>query len=142
MAARSVRDFGTLSYFKCQSILKSRPSCPLGHNTSLTREGDVIYVVYHRTRILAYRLDGSIIADCNGFRTNTTKDRLNYLAGVRVWQKNYVWYVGPGKFEFYDGVNLGVPRNEREAMESAAMSGDEVALKALKDLELEGVDRG
>jgi hypothetical protein len=136
MAARSVRDHGTLSWWKCQSILKGRGSCPLGHNTSLTAgENNVYYVVYHRTRILAYHFDGAIIADCSGFRTNTTKDRLNYLTNRHIYQKKFVWYVG--LLPYYDGVNLGTPRNEREALESAVMNGDESALLALTDYDLE-----
>lgn len=135
MAARSVRDFGTLTYEKCQNLLKNRGSCPLGHNTSLTKWKDVIYVVYHRTRIIAFHPDGAVVLDCAGFRTNTTKDRLNYLTHTHVHQKSFVWYVGP--VEYYDGINVGTPRNERESLERAAMTGDKVALKALKDYDTE-----
>ena len=132
MAARSVRDFGTLNYERCLTILRGRGSCPLGHNTSLTKWEDVVYVVYHRTEILAYHPDGAIIADCRGFRTNTTKDRLNYLTSAHVHKKKFVWYVG--LLEFYDGMNLGNPRNEKEAVEKSAMGGDKVAMKALQDM--------
>lgn len=72
-----------------------------------------------------------MILDCAGYRTNTTKDRLNYLTNAHVCQKKFVWYVG--LLPYYDGINVGTPRNERESLEQAAMYGDRLALQALRD---------
>lgn len=131
MAAQSIRDVGILTYDRCERLLRGRDFRNIARNTSLTREDGVIYVVYHRTRILAFHKDGAVIADCAGYRTVSTKDRLNALADAGVYQKKFVWYIG--RLEFYDGVNVGTPRNEREALEQAVMRGDEAAVRALND---------
>ena len=51
---------------------------------------------------MEYRLHGNLIAYSNsngifisnaGYKTNTTKERLNGLTGVHIQQKDFVWYL-------------------------------------------------
>jgi len=43
-------------------------------------------------KIAEHREDGLYITNC-GWKTKTTKERLNAIDGVRIHQKNYVWYL-------------------------------------------------
>jgi hypothetical protein len=57
-------------------------------------EFDGVVVRYHGHAIVILHPDNSTtLADC-GWRTSTTKERLNLFApyGVRVWQEKGVWY--------------------------------------------------
>ena len=42
--------------------------------------------------IAEHRLDGLWITSC-GYETATTKERLNGIPGVYIYQKNYQWYL-------------------------------------------------
>lgn len=46
----------------------------------------------HGNKIAEHRDDGLYITNC-GWQTKTTKERLNAIRGVRISQKNYVWYL-------------------------------------------------
>lgn len=50
--------------------------------------------------IIAYKFsDGKIkISNC-GYFTNTTKERLNAIDGVNIYQKNYNWYLNGVKWD-------------------------------------------
>ena len=43
--------------------------------------------------LIAYHKDGTIYISSAGYRTVTTKDRLNGLPGVNIQQKKGVWYL-------------------------------------------------
>jgi hypothetical protein len=47
----------------------------------------------HGNKIAALEADGKMWVSSAGWRSNTTKERLNGLPGVRVNQKNYQWYL-------------------------------------------------
>ena len=55
---------------------------------------DVVKLQYHGNTIaIKNRITNKIsITNC-GYFTNTTKERLNGLAGVNIYQKNFVWYL-------------------------------------------------
>lgn len=75
----------------------------LANNTYLERRfggGDrenctAIAVRLHATDIVTFHPDGSTVLDSGGWRTVTTKQRMNE-AGFNVWQERGVWYVGGG----------------------------------------------
>lgn len=53
---------------------------------------DGIALYLHGNKIAEKRSDGLYI--CNGgWQTDTTKERLNGLAGVNLWQKKGQWYL-------------------------------------------------
>jgi hypothetical protein len=69
--------------------------------TKIGQEGESGFVQYHATQVC--RFDACFVTlDTGGWRTVTTKDRMNYASGkfelgFRVWQRDHVWYVGtPG----------------------------------------------
>jgi hypothetical protein len=57
-------------------------------NTST--DGTALYL--HGNKIAEKRSDGLYISNA-GWQSNTTKERLNALSGVSVWQKKGQWYL-------------------------------------------------
>jgi hypothetical protein len=90
------------------------------HKTSVhTDDNGTTYVRYHKTVIAMRDNRGKITLDSGGWKTATTKTRMNQA--LRVWgtgyyvhQVKHVWYVGVHKgngvhariCEYYDGVTL------------------------------------
>lgn len=69
----------------------------LKNNTYLERlDNESIAVRLHSTNVLVYKADGSVIIDSGGWRTVTTKGRMNeYLPyGFRISQTRGQWYLG------------------------------------------------
>lgn len=65
----------------------------LAHNTYIERDEDnVITITYHRTPIVKYFPSGTVEIKTNGWRTATTKRRLNLFSPISVWQRNHIWY--------------------------------------------------
>ena len=53
-------------------------------------DGKAIYL--HGNKIAEKRHDGIYISNA-GWQSNTTKERLNALQGVSIYQKDFVWYL-------------------------------------------------
>lgn len=74
----------------------------------------VIAYMYHETNVVTVFEDGTIVIDSNGYRTHTTKSRINdiiRLVGCRVNQKDYSWYLydaDDNKFDFRDEMELTI----------------------------------
>lgn len=104
-------------------LLGNRQSRKVGNNTYVENLGDgVIGVRLHSTHVVIFS-DHRLVLNTNGWRTVTTKDRINvYLpGGWFVEQKDYYWYlcqhirVGDGdavrRVPFYDGVTIDTNEN-------------------------------
>ena len=59
-------------------------------------------VILHKT-IIVSKKDGRYTLNSGGWRTATTKERINDYSPARVWQKNSLWYLDGGNL-FYDGI--------------------------------------
>lgn len=78
-----------------------------------TKEGDKV-VRLHLTDIVIFKGNGDVVLNSGGWRTVTTKDRMNKLLdGWHVWQESGVWYVERGQnwnrtksFVYADGMIL------------------------------------
>lgn len=67
---------------------------PLENNTTLHRREDgSLAVQLHNTDVVTYLPDGRIRLDSGGWKTRTTKDRINRFAPVWLWQEDGSWYV-------------------------------------------------
>lgn len=67
----------------------------IANNTTVERrEGDNIAVRLHATDVVTYHPDGSVTLDSGGWRTYTTKDRMNAFGPALVWQDQGEWEVG------------------------------------------------
>ena len=68
------------------------------HATSIRTDGDGwTRVRYHSTDVVSFK-NGEVILNSGGWRTNTTKTRMNqannqFGLGYRVFQKNHDWFV-------------------------------------------------
>jgi hypothetical protein len=69
-----------------------------GVATEVIRDSGSIIVRYHATNVVVVAMDGTITLNTGGWRTVTTKLRMNQAArqfhlGYRVCQKDFNWYV-------------------------------------------------
>lgn len=86
------------------------------HKTTVTTEGNQIAIRYHNTNVVKFSPNW-IVLDSGGFRSATTKKRMNqtsqvYNLGYKVFQKNYNWFVDyQGKTIEYDNNQLILERS-------------------------------
>lgn len=97
-----------LTYEKCLFTLGSRETKKLAGNTYLRKEGNDFVVRFHSTDIITIFDNGTAKIDCCGFRTATTKSRINEFTKARVYQKKGLWFVGDAAIPFYDGIVIDV----------------------------------
>lgn len=88
--------------------LNGRQSRRLAHNTYAELDDDgSVGVRFHATRILTFHPEGTFTVSTGGWRTVTTKQRLNALlpAGFRIFSERYAWQIATpeGTFPFEDG---------------------------------------
>ena len=85
-----------MDYFSAERELGNRDTRKVGNNTYLERDRwspGTIFLRLHRTRIVAFHEDGSVRLNSGGWQTVTTKERLNWVSGIRVFQQDWQWYV-------------------------------------------------
>jgi len=98
-------------------------------------------VLYHHTEVIVAKKGGRrFILDSGGWRTPTTKDRINtvlnkYRTGFSVYQQNSLWYVYSSKHGqvclFQDGMVLDKQRGFRKC-DLKQTKGADAQLKKLK----------
>lgn len=67
-----------------------------GVETSTHRQEDgSIALRYHSTYVLVFHPDGRVIADSGGWRTTTTKERINRQSVAAVYARNFEWFASP-----------------------------------------------
>lgn len=54
----------------------------------------------HNNHIATYTADDSLFITSAGWQTNTTKERLNALPNVHIYQRNFDWYLND---EYWSG---------------------------------------
>lgn len=65
----------------------------------------------HKTDVVTINTDGSVVLNSDGWKTNTTKDRMHsyaYNYGIRISQTKGLWYVttAKGTFDYFDGIRI------------------------------------
>jgi hypothetical protein len=96
------------------------------HKTKIYREGEYTKVKYYNTDVVSFN-DEEIILKTGGYKTKTTKTRMNQTSrqfnlGFNVYQKNWEWYVDveivntPYTYVFV-GDTLRIPRQEENNMD-------------------------
>lgn len=113
------------SYFSAQTAYhdahRGRGRGKIGNNTYIVQDGTGGYaVVLHRTPIVTYRQGGDIVLNSGGYRTATTKARMNEVLppDIRIYQEKYDWFVSaPGlahgeSIPFFDNMVLSSDVNE------------------------------
>ncbi len=105
--------FSCDSHMQASILLGKRQSRKVGNNTYLEKlnDGD-IGVRLHNTYIVRYTHDGKIILNSGGWRTVTTKARINKFipSNCYVSQEKFYWYFhnrhSNARFGFYDGLEI------------------------------------
>lgn len=102
------------SYSKADKALGDRRTKTIGNNTELVRKrsGDIA-VELHGNEVVRFYSDGREVGlSSAGYRTSTTKDRLNRYSprGVSVVQRQGTWYLKRNgqKIPFEDGMAISV----------------------------------
>lgn len=62
-------------------------------NTEVVREGTIYYLKLFDNKIAALEGDGKMWISNATWKSNTTKERLNALPGVRIYQRKKIWYL-------------------------------------------------
>ncbi len=82
------------------------------HKTTVTTENGVTKVKYHNTVVVEFDKHG-ILLNSGGYRTNTTKLRMNQTSqqfglGFSVYQRKGEWYISmyDTELSFYDNIRL------------------------------------
>lgn len=72
---------------------------PIDNNTRLFERADGIAARLHNTDILLFRPDGSVVYNSGGWKTVTTKQRMNEYGPARIWSDRGTWFIA------YDGTS-------------------------------------
>lgn len=82
----------------------NRSQRKIGNNTYAYIElDDSVAIELHGTKVVVIHPDDSVTLNSGGWRTSTTKDRINKYSPVSVYQKNYEWFLRDGT-PFEDGM--------------------------------------
>jgi len=66
---------------------------PIANNTRIVKRGENYAIRLHSTDILTFRPDGSIEYNTGGWKTVTTKERMNRYGPAPIWSKRGAWYI-------------------------------------------------
>jgi hypothetical protein len=82
---------------------RNRGQRKVGNNTYayILLDGSVA-IELHGTKVVIIHPDDTVTLNSGGYRTSTTKKRINQYSPMKVYQKNYTWYLDNGT-EFEDG---------------------------------------
>jgi len=95
----------SLTFKAAAEKLGNRDRKKLENNTYLVKVDDKTFgVKLHNTVVVYIHQSGRYSLDTGGWRTVTTKDRINRYSPARVHQNNNIWYIGDGIYE--DGVTV------------------------------------
>tara|TARA_R100000306_G_C4367031_1_gene138162 strand:- start:499 stop:1416 length:918 start_codon:yes stop_codon:yes gene_type:complete len=73
---------------------------PLYRNTRLWWRGSDVAVQYHNTDIILLKRKGQVVLNDGGWRTATTKSRLNEFSDPFIWSEKGTWYFSLGKEDY------------------------------------------
>lgn len=82
---RKITQESVQAFLDCRPFKKS--------NMEVVREGTIYYLKLFGNKIAAIEADGRMWISNAGWKSNTTKERLNGLPGVRIHQKDWGWFL-------------------------------------------------
>ena len=97
---------GVLTYAKADALLGKKDEKLIGNNTTLFRCEHFIGIVLHNTTIIHIFEDDTYGISTGGWKTVTTKDRINRYTPANVGSLNFHWKNNHGEWEnkpFYEG---------------------------------------
>ena len=93
----------------------------------------------HMTDVVTKKPNGNLVLDSGGWKTPTTKARINEYGKVQVWTDRGTWYIGgswnnkTGRLAFYDGIEVtpdGKPVSANVEATASMVAKADTALKA------------
>ncbi len=82
----------------------NRSQRKVGNNTYAYIEHDgSVAIELHGTKVVVFYPNGLIKLNSGGYRTSTTKKRINQYSPVSVYQKNFEWFLRDG-IPFVDNI--------------------------------------
>lgn len=104
------------TYHEAATLMGRRNRRVIAKNTRLERDSDGnIDVILHGTAVVTMRVDGLYVLRSGGWRTLTTKQRINSFSPARLYQKNYDWFL------YIPGGSAAVPFVEGMLVDSAGL---------------------
>lgn len=106
------------TYAEARDLMPADGARAVDRNTLIIDMPDgSIGLKFHRTVILRYNPDGTTTVDAGGYRTSTTKERMNQALpeGFRIFAKGGTWFVDAPNgetYEFQDGYKC-IPESAR-----------------------------
>jgi hypothetical protein len=97
------------TYQEAAALLGKRKSRKLANNTYIVRDTDKqITIRLHNTFIVTYLSGGKVILDSGGWKTVTTKARMNEYSPARISQERGLWtlHYNGAESVYYDGITL------------------------------------
>lgn len=96
-----------MTYLTAKNLLNGRSSKRLAQNTYIHPIQNGIGLKYYDTEIMVFHPDESIFVDCKGFRTKTTKERLNenFPPDIQIYIRKGAWFWQDGE-EYKDGCTI------------------------------------
>lgn len=109
-------DYGTAVEFISKG--RNKESRRYANNTYLERRAEnAIALRLHSTDVVTFYADDTVMLNSGGWLTVTTKDRLNYVLGIRVYSDRGRWFVSflrdsrfdeDNVYPYFDGMTLDV----------------------------------
>ena len=101
--SRSTRH--ALSFVAGLVLLGNRESKKLQKNTYLiVLDRNTLGVRYHDTIIVQIHSDDTYTLNTGGWKTVSTKSRINTWSPAGIYQEDFVWYIG--NHFYYDGIKV------------------------------------
>jgi hypothetical protein len=110
---------------------------PIANNTRAILRGDDVAIRLHSTDVLTFKPDGSVIYNTGGWRTVTTKQRMNKYGapGFRIWSDRGNWYAGQcGKpdYVYAEGVTVHADGSVTGDADAGAASSERNLRRSVK----------
>jgi hypothetical protein len=76
---------------------RNRGQRKVGNNTYAYIEYDgSVAIELHGTKVVVFSPNGMVKLNSGGYQTHTTKKRINQYSPVKVYQKNFEWFLSDG----------------------------------------------
>ena len=76
---------------------RNRGQRKVGNNTYAYIEYDgSVAIELHGTKVVVFSPNGMVKLNSGGYHTHTTKKRINQYSPVKVYQKNFEWFLSDG----------------------------------------------
>lgn len=107
-------DHQSITYEDCSNLFARARNKEKGRklyysNTVLKKDDDKFLIRLYDTEIISITPQNILTLDSGGYKTNTTKYRINELTNANISQAKKVWYVKDT--EFFDGIQIDLKGN-------------------------------